>query len=238
MQIFKHPVILAAIFAVLPVFAMAQTRPGFTAGNSEVAVEQSYLQESVEFMIISEQSRTESQAMKLAALESIREAIGRGYRNEEIHSTLEFLALEGVVNQVRQSGRIVNDFPAVRTRAAAYLGELGTPEAHKTLITIVGRDNESMVVTEAIKSLGKIGTDNSGEAVSAIARTVNRFGNVNPDNILALAAIDAFEKISEANGGQPSQTAIQALMRISEGRYTRPVQERAIRAIANMRRLN
>ena len=236
MLILKRIMLLAAALVAMPL--MAQTRPGLTTGVPEMTVEQSYLQESVELMIIREQSRAESRDMKLIALEFIGEAIERGNRSDEIRSTLEFLSLEGVVNIARENGRVVNNFPDVRFRAATYLGQLGPPEAKRTLITMVSKDNEPMVITEAIKSLGRIGSDQNFEVVNTIAWTVNRFNNLNPDNLLALSAIESFERLSEANGGSLSPDAIQTLIRIAEGNYLRPIQDRARALISALRRTN
>jgi hypothetical protein len=235
MLILKRILLLGAAFAVLPVMAFAQTRPGVASGNQEMTVEQSYLQESVELMIIREQSRTENRDMKLVALEYIGDAINRGSKNDEIRATLEYLSLEGILNKTHENGRVVNNFPDVRTKAATYLGQLGTPEAKNTLIKMVAMDNEPMVLTEAIKSLGKIGINDNDETVKVISWTVNRFDTLHPDNLLALSAIEAFEKLSE-NGGIKDPNIIQTLIRISEGRYIRPVQDRAKAVLEDMRR--
>jgi len=65
--------------------------------KKELSVEESYLQESVEMMVIREQARAESRDMKLVALEYIGDAIKGGRANPEIQKTLEYLALEGIV---------------------------------------------------------------------------------------------------------------------------------------------
>ena len=234
----KRFMLIAVIFTVLPVMVMAQTRPGFTLGTPEMTVEQSYLQESIELMIIREQARGEGRDMKMIALQFIGVAIARGNRSDEIRATLEFLALEGVLNVTRENGRVVNNFPDVRRQAATYLGELGTPEAVNTLIKMVSVDNEPMVITEAVRSLGIIGINNNDEAVNTIAWTVNRFNNLNPDNLLALSAIEAFERLSAANDGHLSHAAVQTLIRIAEGRYIRPVQDRARLALSELRGFN
>jgi len=64
---------------------------------------------------------------------------------------------------------------------------------------------------------------------------MRRFDNLNPDNLMAIATIDAFEKIARKNGGISSPEAIQTLMRIADGQYIRPVQERARQLIAELR---
>jgi len=92
-----------------------------------------------------------------------------------------------------------------------------------------------MVLQEAIKALGDIGLNDNNETVINIAWIMRRFDTLNPDNLMALATIDAFEKIARRNGGLNSQDAIQTLVRISEGNYIRPVQERARQLLAELR---
>ena len=230
----KRILILAAVFTVLPAIVMAQIRPGLTS-NQEMSVEQSYLQESVELMIIREQSRTDSRDMKFVALEYIGDAINRGNKSDEIRAALDYLSMEGVVNIARENGRVVNNFPDVRKQAATYLGKLGTPEARTTLIKMVSADNEPMVITEAIRSLGTIGSNANDEVTRNIAWTVNRFHNLNPDNFLALSALDAFERIARANNGLRDRSAMEVIVKIAEGPYVRPVQERAKALLEELR---
>jgi len=234
MLILKRFLLLVAVFAALPVMIFAQTRPGYST-SSEMTVEQSYLQESVELMIIREQSRTDSRDMKLVALEYIGDAINRGNRSDEIRAALEYLSLEGVVNMTRENGRVVNNFPDVRKAAASYLGQLGTPEATTTLLKMVNADNEPMVITEAIRSLGKIGTNDAELVTRTISWNVNRFHNLNPDNFLALSALDAFERIAIANNGIRDRSAMETIVKIAEGPYIRPVQDRARTLLNDLR---
>ena len=234
MTILKRLLSLGLVFFAVSAAIWAQNRG--SSSNQEISVEQSYLQESVELMIIREQSRAESRDMKLVALEYIADAINRGNKGEEVRAALEYLSLEGVLNQTRENGRLVNNYPDVRTRAATYLGQLGTPEAKTTLIKMVSVDNEPMVLTEAIKSLGIIGINDNDETANAISWTVNRFNNLNPDNLLALSAVEAFEKIAAANGGIKDPSAIQTLIRIAEGPYIRPVQDRAKETLMELRK--
>ena len=207
------------------------------APSSEISVEESYLQDVVERMIIQEQIRAESRDMKFVALRYIEDAINRGNTGPDIQSALEYLSMEGVMNQARENGRLVNNFPDVRTVAVAYLGELGTPEARDTLMKVVIADGEPMVLTEAIKSLAKIGIDDNGETSEAISWIVRRFDVLNPDNLLALSALDAFEILAQKNGGRiRDPNTIQTIMRIVNGPYIRPVKDRARGLIDQMRR--
>ena len=229
--------LVAVALVAVAAAAFAQTS-GEGSGNQELSVEESYLQESVELMIIREQTRADSRDMKLVALEYIGDAISSGRAGPEVVSALEYLALEGVVNQARESGRLVNNYPDVRAKAAAHLGELGTEEAKDVLLKIVLADPEPMVLTEAIKSLGTIGLNENEETISAISWIVTRFDVLNPDNILALSALEAFEKIAEKNGGLKDPSAIRTIIRIAEGPYIRPVQNRARETLNNLRQYN
>jgi hypothetical protein len=236
MLIFKRFLIIAAVLIVLPVMVSAQTRTGLTSpDNREMSVEQSYLQESVELMIIREQSRTDNRDMKMVALEYIGDAIERGNKSDEIRAALEYLSLEGVVNMTRENGRVVNNFPDVRKEAATYLGKLGTPEAKDTLLKMVSRDNEPMVITEAIRSLGTIGMNNADEVTQTICWTVNRFNVLNPDNFIALSALDAFSRIAAANKGIKDRSVVETVLKIAEGPYIRPIQDRAKELLIELR---
>jgi len=239
MIIIKRLLFLGVVFFAVTAMVMGQsTNRSRSSNNQEMSVEQSYLQESVELMIIREQSRAESRDMKLVALEYIGDAIARGNTSEDIRLSLEYMGLEGILNQTRENGRLVNNYPDVRTKVATYLGELGTPEAKNTLVKMVLVDNEPMVLTEAIKSLAKIGLNDNEDATNAISWIVTRFDVLNPDNLLAISAIEAFEKLAEANNGIRDPSAIRTLIRIAEGSYSRPVQERAKPALAELRKYN
>lgn len=226
--------ILLAVSTMTVTAAFAQSKNN----DKELSVEESYLQESVELMVIREQARADSRDMKLVALEYIGEAIKGGRANPEIEKSLEYLALEGTVYQAREGGvgRLVNNYPDVRAKAAQYLGELGTKGAKTILVKMVLSDPEPMVLTEAIKSLGKIGTNDNDEVSTAISWIVTRFDILNPDNILALSALEAYEKIAEKNGGIKDPSAIRTIIRIAEGNYIRPVQTRARETLNTLRK--
>ena len=205
------------------------------SSGREMTVEESYLQESIEMMIIRETARAESREQKLIALEYISDAIDRGSTNEDIRLTLEYLSREGRRTVARESGRVVNNYPDIRRQSARFLGQLGTEEAKDALLEITQIENEPMVIQEAIKSLGDIGLNENNETIANIALVVRRFDNTNPDNLIAIAAIDAFEKIAIKNDGLNSPEAIQLLIRITEGNYVAPVRERARQLLADLR---
>jgi hypothetical protein len=229
MNIMRMTALFLAVLVSFPLW-------GQNSGNDrQRSVEESYLQDSVEMMIIRETSRSESREMKMVALQYINDAIDRGNTGEEVRAALEFMTMEGVVNKSYEAGRLTNNYPDVRTKAATYLGKLGTPEAKNTLIRIVKSDNEPMVLTEAIKSLAAIGLNDNDETVSAIVWTMRHF-ELNPSDLLAISALDAFEKLAEANGGLKDASAVQTIQKIAEGPYRLSVKRRAREVLNNLRK--
>jgi hypothetical protein len=226
---------LAAVVVMGVSMAAAQTD---RTSSQEMSVEESYLQESIELMIIRESSQAGSREQKMIALNYIGDAIDRGNKGEEIRQALESLSMEGVMNKARENGRRVNNFPDVRRQAAKYLGDLGTPEAKNTLIKIVVADPEPMVLQEAVRSLAKIGINDNDETLNAITWTFTRFDVTNPDNLLALSAVDAILLIAEKNGGIRDPSAVRTLIKIADGPYIKPVKEKARYALGELRKYN
>ena len=219
--------VIAAVIIVSTAFAQTS--------RNEMTIEESYLREAIELMIISETARATTREQKMISLEYIGDAIDRGSRNDEIRRTLEFLSLEGTRNIARENNRVVNNFPDVRRQAAKYLGQLGTEEARVSLIEVLKFEREPMVLQEAIKSLGDIGTNENNETVANIVWFFSRYDTLNPDNLMAIATIDALEKIARNSGGITDPEAIRLLIRISEGNYITPVRERARQLMADLR---
>ncbi|MDR1411857.1 MAG: HEAT repeat domain-containing protein [Spirochaetaceae bacterium] len=224
---------LGILAAVSPAWSQSSQ-----SGNNdgEKSVEESYLQDSVEIAIIREQSRSDNWDGQMLALEYISESIENGNTNDEIRGALEYIGLEGVGNVIRENGRIINNFPDIRARAAGFLGEMGTPEAKTSLVKMLLSDNEPWVLSEAIKSLAKIGLNDDEETVRSIAWIVRRYDTIAPNDVLAKSALDAFDSFSQNNNGIKDPSAIDAIMRIQNGRYIKPVQTRAKEVLANIRK--
>jgi hypothetical protein len=220
--------ITAFVIAVSAIAAQSST-----GGN--LTVEESYMYESIQIMIIRETARSDTREQKFVALEYINDAISRGNKNDEIRQTLDFLSREGRRTIATENGRVVNNFPDVRRLSAKYLGQIGSEEARKSLLDICQFENEPMVLQEAIKSLGDIGVNDNNETVIIISWAFSKFDNLNPDNLMALATIDAFENIARRNNGINHPEAIRTLTRIAEGQYITPVKERARQLLSDLR---
>ncbi len=242
MKVDRRVLALFAAIAAIPAMVSAQSAGAAgSGGTKELSVEESYLQESVEMMVIREQSRTDNRDMKFVALEYVNDAIEAGRGGEEIQRALEYMALEGIVNKSREggTGRVVNNYPDVRTKACESLGRIGGEQAKNTLIRVMLAENEPMVLTEAIKSLAKIGLNENDEVVTTISWVATRFDILSPDNTLALSALEAYEQIAEKNGGIKDPFTVRTIVRIaSNGNYLRPVQARAQEVLGELRKYN
>jgi hypothetical protein len=204
--------------------------------GEEMSVEESYLQQSVENMIIYDQSRTGGREEKLIALAYIEDAISRGNTSKEVLNALEYLSLEGLMNKTRENGRVINNFPDIRKRAITYLGDLGTPEAKNTIIRLVISEPEPMVLTEAFKSLARIGLNENGETANAIAWVVNRFEAGMGDEQLVLSALEAFEILADKNSGAVNNTALNTISRLAySSRYNRLIRDQARMVLEKLR---
>jgi HEAT repeat protein len=223
--------ITASVIAVSAIAAQSNI-------GGDLSVEASYLNESIQLMIIRETARASTREQKFVALEYINDAINRGSKNDDIRQTLEFLSREGRRSIAIENGRVVNNFPDVRRLSAKYLGQIGTEEARKSLLDICQYENEPMVLQEAIKSLGDIGVNDNNETVVIISWAFSKFDNLNPDNLMALATIDAFENIAKQNNGINHPEAVRTLTRIAEGQYITPVKERARQLLSDLRLMN
>lgn len=223
--------VVLAVLASAPVWSQA-------ASSGERTVEESYLQDPLETMIIREQAYSDSKDMKLVALQYIRQALDEGRASPEVRKALEYLALESSTTVVRAGGvgRVLNNYPDVRREACLMLGEIKTEEAKDALLKVALADNEPMVIAAAIRSIGKIGLMNGDDVTQTIAFVVNRFDILFPDNSLAFESLVALEALAEANGGIKDPAAIRAIMKIADGAYITPVKQKAKDLLTTLRK--
>ncbi len=110
---------------------------------------------------------------------------------------LESLAGEGVSTQSRTNGRLMNNFPDVRAKSCDLLGEVKTEEAKTILVKTALADNEPMVVTAAVRSLGNIGINEQDEVIATIIWVQKKYATLNPTSSLALEILFAYEKLAD-----------------------------------------
>ncbi len=200
--------------------------------RSEVTVEQQYLS-TIEDVIIKEMTLSDVRDNKEVALQYIEDALNAGRISPEIQEALNSLAGEGVVNPNRENGRLINNYPDIRAKAADLLAQIPTEESKATLVKIVLGDNEPMVITSAIRSLGVIGLNSDDDVVSTIAWTEKRFAALNPTSSMAYEVLNAYEKLLPYT--KDRNAMIQSVSRIAANyQYVTPVRQRALKLLKDI----
>ena len=212
-----------SVVAAVAIFAVALLP---AQQKSEVTVEQQYLS-TIEDVIIKEMTLSDVRDNKEVALQYIEDALKAGRISPEIQEALNSLAGEGIANPNRENGRLINNYPDIRAKAADLLAQIPTEESKATLVKIVLGDNEPMVITSAIRSLGVIGLNSEDDVVSTIAWTEKRFATLNPTSSMAYEVLNAYEKLLPYT--KDRNAMIQSVSRIAANyQYVTPVRQRAL----------
>ncbi len=187
MKYTKTVLIMIALLVILsPVFAQEE--------RQESSVESVYL-ETNEDMIITEMAASENYEAKLLTLQYIQAAIDSGRSSPAIETALHGLAGEGVFTESRTAGRLDNNYTEVRRQAALMLAEIPSEESKDVLLDLIREEDEPMVLSAAIYSLGEIGINERDDVINEISMIHRRFSILNPTDSLANAILDSFEKL-------------------------------------------
>jgi HEAT repeat protein len=231
------------VFAVLlalclgPAAAVSGQQSTSPAPQKEITIEDLFLQ-SVEFQILREKAFSGDYEVKMSALDDLEKKVNDGsYKgsDQQIEFVLEYLALEGSARTTRELGRLVNNFPEVRRRAANLLGRVGTEDAKNALVRTLLIDEEPVVKAEAAYALGVIGTNKNNEVVQALAYTYNKEDPSKPDNNFGYAICLAIEKLGKKSGGIKDPAAYQILVKIAGGNYLRTVKAKALQVLDELK---
>ncbi len=198
----------------------------FSVAAQEKSAEEEYLS-TVEDVVITELANSDERDNKLVALQYLENAVEEGRVSPDMMIALDHLAGEGINTQSRQSGRLVNNYPDIRARACDLLGKVPSEESKTTLKNIALADNEPMVITAAVRSLGDIGMNDNDDVVNTIAWANKKNAVLNPTSSLALEVLIAYEKI--ADKVQDKGSMIQSVGQIATNyHYVKPVRDRAL----------
>jgi hypothetical protein len=228
MRISTGLIVTLALMVALPLVGQSRQNSG------GITLEESYLQESIELILIKEQSESPSRDMKESAFKNIDTALKQGSKDRVLFVALETMALEGSLNKTREGGVVVNNYPDLRSKAAHYLGILGGTESQTVLRKMLDIELEPMILTEVVTSLGKISLNRNGETVTLISKKITALGFAYPDNRLTLAALEVYEKFAAQNGWKLDPDTEQVLTRISYGRYHATIRTRARQLLAKL----
>jgi len=206
--------------------AMLVTFGAFAQTKQEKNVDNEYLS-TVEDVVITELANSEERDNKLVALQYLEEAVNAGRASPDMVRALDQLGGEGINSQSRTNGRLMNNYPDIRRKACELLGKVGTEEAKQSLVKIALNDNEPMVLSAAIHSLGEIGINDNDEVVNTVvwANKGNRI--LNPTSSLALEVITALDKLADST--EDKKEMINEVSRIAgDYRYVTPVRQQAL----------
>lgn len=233
MKLLKRVFFMTAFIASSSmIFAQAQSVQKKNSSNSETSVENEYLND-VDADIIMSLAESDELDNKLVALQYLQEAIDSGNQSEAIIQALDKLSGEGLTNQVREKGRLINNFPEIRRQACLLMAKVPTEHSKNVLVSIAVADSEPMVIAAAVKSLGEIGINDNDEVVEAIAFANRRNQVLNPTSSLAMEVLDAFEILAEKTDNK--KIMIDAVARIStDYHYVTPVRQRAYKLLKQL----
>ncbi|MCR4952689.1 MAG: HEAT repeat domain-containing protein [Treponema sp.] len=233
MKLLKRVFLMTAFIASTSmIFAQTQTVQKKSNSNSETSVENEYLND-VDAEIIMSLAESDELDNKLVALQYLQEALDSGNHSEAIVQALDKLSGEGVTNQVREKGRLMNNFPEIRRQACLLMAKVPTEHSKNVLVSIALADSEPMVIAAAVNSLGAIGINDNDEVVEAIAFANRRNQVLNPTSSLAMEVLDAFEILAKNTDNK--KTMIDAVARIStDYHYVTPVRQRAYKLLKQL----
>lgn len=227
-------VFLSVMFVYASIFAFAQQSQ--VQKESETSVESEYLND-IDSDIITTLADAEDYDSKLVAIQYLATAVEDGNPSEAVIKALDKLAGEGINNQSRTNGRLINNFPEIRRQACFLLAKVPTEHSKNTLISIAVADNEPMVIAAAVKSLGEIGINNNDETVEAIAFANRRNQILNPTSSLAHEVLTAYEVLADSTENKKSM--IDSIARIStDYHYVTPVRQKAYKLLKKLSSTN
>lgn len=204
----------------------------FSLAAQEKSAEESYLS-TVEDVVITELANSDERDNKLVALQYLENAVEEGRVTPDMMVALDHLAGEGINTQSRQSGRLMNNYPDIRAKACDLLAKVPSEESKTTLKNIALADNEPMVITAAVRSLGEIGMNDNDDVVNTIAWANKKNAVLNPTSSLALEVLIAYEKI--ADKVQDKSSMIQSVGQIATNyHYVKPVRDRALQLLKTL----
>ena len=226
--------LLVAALLAAAAFAVQAQAAATSSASKETTIEELFLK-SIEFQILREKAFSDDYEIKMSALDDLEKKINDGSyasNDQQIEVVLEYLALEGSARTIREAGRLINNFPDVRRRAANLLGRIGTEDAANALVRVLIIDDEPTVKAEAAYGLGQIGLNPNNEVVQALAFAYNQEDPTLPDNNFGYALCLAVEKLAQkVPGGLKDPTAYQMLVKIAGGNYLRSVKNKALQVL-------
>lgn len=235
MKMTKKLVLAAGcIFMTSLIFAQEQKvqKASSTSSKSETSVEEEYMSD-VDGVVILSLAQSDEYDNKLVAMQFLEEAVDNGNSSPDVMKALNQLAGEGITSQARTNGRLMNNFPDIRRRACLALGKIKTEESKNYLVKVALAENEPMVISAAVNSLGEIGINSNDEVVDAISFANRRNQILNPTSSLAFEVIDAYAKLADST--ENKKIVIDSLSKIAaDYHYASPIRSKALKLLKSI----
>ena len=216
------------------IFAQEQKvqKANSTSSKSETSVEEEYMSD-VDGVVILSLAQSDEYDNKLVAMQFLEEAVDNGNSSPDVMKALNQLAGEGITSQSRTNGRLMNNYPDIRRRACLALGKIKTEESKNYLVKVALAENEPMVISAAVNSLGEIGINSNDEVVDAISFANRRNQTLNPTSSLAFEVIDAYAKL--ADNTENKKIIIDSLSKIAaDYHYASPIRSKALKLLKSI----
>lgn len=228
---------MTTVIAVALAFSVSAQTKTTPQKSGEKTVEEAYLQEYAEAMMVKELSKSDDKDSKLVALLYVKKALDDGRKSDELRNSLQYLVLENnqVIARTAGLGPATNNFPDIRAKACEYLAEFPSVESKDTLVSVLRntKSEEPMVLAEAIRTLGKIGINDNDEVVQAFAAAVNHYSDIGvSEDRLAVYTLFAFLDLAEKNHGLKDMgTVTNTIMKFTKGSYIGSVKKLAFQTL-------
>jgi hypothetical protein len=146
----------------------------------------------------------------------------------------EAVLTEGVLNPKFRGGRLINDFPELRGRAAELLGRQGDLGSRRPLFELMQYEWAAGGVGKSVEALGRLGGVGSGEGIAFLLGRLQAGGSAIGDG-LAAKMIDYVGREFRYHG-IVRRDAVELLQAIYLGEFGRAVRLKAVETLRGLKR--
>lgn len=223
--------VLFLVFSAAVLFA--QNAENSAKRDKERTIEELYLSQNIELQLIKNQALSNEWELKDLAIQNLRAMAADGRINDD--NPGGFIILESLAKQEQPVN--TRNFNLVRKDACNILGDIGGERSQRILIDVLMTDKETMVLSEAVYALGKIGKDKDGNVMNRLMWILHKENmKATPDNNFAFSTLLAVEKIAKSEDGIKHPETLNILIEILEKNYLKDVKLKAIDVIYKMRK--
>jgi HEAT repeat protein len=176
---------------------------------------------------------TEEEEDKEEALNIISSYLTEGDTGNRTYLSLLFLRRllsQGVLDTEYGMGRIRNNFPRIRMRAAELLALHGDLQTSEHLLRVLRYEYDPYAMAAEIGAIGGLKSDPDGRAGELIKRIIQNDSISSGNNMLADAALRTITAISNYHG-TIDEHSIDTLFFIFKGNYSKDNRSRALAAL-------